>query len=234
MGVTSEAGAYRVLREAECLRLLEGLREVGAVTVAEHHDRGGTICERREEWEAFYVLAAGAVKLFRGYPGYRSSKSFMLLLGPWDVFGSAYSAGEAFGWEYAEAATDCEVIRVPRASMERAVRDRPDVALGAITLLDLKLVEYEELLGRILPQSTEVRLAKLLPILADKFGACPGDRPQRIELRLTRGDLAAMVAATRESITTAVRDLCDKRIIEMKGGRVVLLDLEALARVGGR
>jgi CRP-like cAMP-binding protein len=54
--------------------------------------------------------------------------------------------------------------------IERAIRQEPRVALKMMTLLELRLVQYEELVKCLLPRETEVRLANLLPILAQKFG----------------------------------------------------------------
>ena len=50
-------------------------------------------------------------------------------------------------------------------------------------------------------------------------------------LRLTRLDLGVMIGATRESVNGAVRDLQKRGILEMERGRVVVLDLEALAEI---
>lgn len=86
----------------------------------------------------------------------------------------------------AEAVTECEVVKVPRAFVERAIRRRPEVALEMATLLDLMLVEYEELVGRLLPRKVEVRLAKMLQILARKFGERVEGGRVVIGLRLTR------------------------------------------------
>jgi hypothetical protein len=53
---------------------------------------------------------------------------------------------------------------------ERAIRREPLVAFKMMTLLELRLEQYEELVKCLLPRETEVRLANLLPILAQKFG----------------------------------------------------------------
>src|SRR3712207_9268193 len=81
--------------------------------------------------------------------------------------------------------------------MERAIRREPQAALKMMTLLELRLVQYEELVKCLLPRETEVRLANLLPILAQKFGE-RGDGFVTIDLRLTHQDLAAMVASRSE------------------------------------
>jgi CRP-like cAMP-binding protein len=91
-------------------------------------------------------------------------------------------------------------------------------------------VQYEELVKCLLPRETEVRLANLLPILAQKFGERT-DGQVTIELRLTHQDLAAMVASTRESVTKVLNDMRSRDLIEVTSGRITLKDSRALARL---
>jgi CRP/FNR family transcriptional regulator, global nitrogen regulator len=75
-----------------------------------------------------------------------------------------------------------------------------------------------------------VRLANLLPILAQKFGE-RADGVVTIDLRLTHQDLAAMVASTRESVTKVLNEMRHREIIEVEAGRITLKDSRALARM---
>jgi CRP/FNR family transcriptional regulator len=154
-------------------------------------------------------------------------------LKPWDIFGHLAFAGEARQRAYAEAVTECKVTKVPKVFVERAIRRDARVALKVMTLLELRLVQYEELIKCLLPRETEVRLANLLPLLAQKFGERGDDGTVKIELRLTHQDLAAMVASTRESVTKVLNELRNREIIEVEAGRITLRDSRALAGLSG-
>jgi CRP/FNR family transcriptional regulator len=93
-------------------------------------------------------------------------------------------------------------------------------------------VQYEELVKCLLPRETEVRLANLLPLLAQKFGQSR-DGLVKIDLRLTHQDLAAMVASTRESVTKVLNEMRNRDVIEVEAGRITLKDPAALARLSG-
>lgn len=217
----------------ECSRLLVALRETGTPLTCRRYGRGNTIYREGEEGRALYVLIEGVVKLFVSYPGYAGNKNGALLfLRPREVFGPPVFTGGSLRCVSAEAVTGCEVVKVPRAFVERAIRRRPEVALEMATLLDLMLAEYEELVGCLLPRKVEVRLAKMLLMLARKFGERVEGGRVAIGLRLTRSDLARMTASIRESITTAVTRLREGGVITMKSGRIVLLDPESLAGIG--
>jgi CRP-like cAMP-binding protein len=124
------------------------------------------------------------------------------------------------------------VTKVPKIFVERAVRQEPRAAFKLMTLLELRLVQYEELVKCLLPRETEVRLANLLPLLAQKFGRSR-DGLVTIDLRLTHQDLAAMVASTRESVTKVLNELRNRDVIEVEAGRITLKDPAALAVLSG-
>ena len=221
---------YTRLQEEECRSLLRLLEEMGIATADRTYTPGDAVYRQGEYGDALYVLVSGVMKLFRPYSG--SKEATLRLLRDWDIFGHLAFAGEARQRAYAEAVTDCVVTKVPKIFVERAVRQEPRVAFKIMTLLELRLVQYEELVKCLLPRETEVRLANLLPILAQKFGD-RRDGVVVIDLRLTHQDLAAMVASTRESVTKVLNEMRGRDLIEVEAGRITLKDWRALAALSG-
>ena len=217
---------YTKLQEEECRSLLRLLEEMGIATADRAYRPGDAVYREGEYGDALYVLVSGVMKLFRPYSG--SKEATLRLLKDWDIFGHLAFAGEARQRAYAEAVTECVVTKVPKIFVERAVRQEPRVAFKIMTLLELRLVQYEELVKCLLPRETEVRLANLLPILAQKFGE-RRDGVVTIDLRLTHQDLAAMVASTRESVTKVLNEMRGRDLIEVEAGRITLKDWRALA-----
>jgi CRP/FNR family transcriptional regulator, global nitrogen regulator len=223
-------GEYGELQEEECRELLEILQDMGVASADRVYQPGDAIYSEGEYGDALYVLISGVVKLFRPYSG--SKEATLRLLKPWDIFGHLAFAGEARQRAYAEAVTECKITKVPKIFMERAIRREPRAALKMMTLLELRLVQYEELVKCLLPRETEVRLANLLPILAQKFGEeNPLDGSVTINLRLTHQDLAAMVASTRESVTKVLNEMRGRGVVEIEGGRITLKDYAALSKL---
>jgi CRP-like cAMP-binding protein len=221
---------YTRLQEEECRSLLRLLEEMGIATADRTYRPGDAVYREGEYGDALYVLVSGVMKLFRPYSG--SKEATLRLLRSWDIFGHLAFAGEARQRAYAEAVTDCVVTKVPKIFVERAVRQEPRVAFKIMTLLELRLVQYEELVKCLLPRETEVRLANLLPLLAQKFGERQ-DGVVTIDLRLTHQDLAAMVASTRESVTKVLNEMRGRDLIEVEAGRITLKDWRALAALSG-
>lgn len=225
MSIDYSLSEYTELQERECRDLLDLLAEMGIATADRAYSPGDAIYREGEYGDALYVVVSGVLKLFRPYSG--SKEATLRLLRDWDIFGHIAFAGETKQRAYAEAVTECTVTKVPKVFVERAVRQEPRVAFKLMTLLELRLVQYEELVKCLLPRETEVRLANLLPILAQKFGESSGNAVT-IGLRLTHQDLAAMVASTRESVTKVLNEMRNREIIEIEGGRITLKDSRAL------
>ena len=230
MSVDAALDEYGEVQEQECRDLLTILRGMGIASADRVYQPGDAIYNEGEYGDALYVLISGVVKLFRPYSG--SKEATLRLLKSWDIFGHLAFAGEAKQRAYAEAVTECKVTKVPKIFIERAIRREPRAALKMMTLLELRLVQYEELVRCLLPRETEVRLANLLPILARKFGERGDDgRSVTIDLRLTHQDLAAMVASTRESVTKVLNEMRNRGIVEIEGGRITLKDYATLERI---
>src|ERR671929_2096076 len=229
MDVDPSVPEYTELQEQECRQLLQLLRGMDIATADRTYSPGDAVYREGEYGDALYVLTSGVLKLFRPYSG--SKEATLRLLKPWDIFGHLAFAGETRQRAYAEAVTECRVTKVPKIFVERAVRQEPRAAFKLMTLLELRLVQYEELVQCLLPRETEVRLANLLPLLAQKFGET-NDGIVTINLRLTHQDLAAMVASTRESVTKVLNEMRSRDLIEIESGRITLKDSRALAELG--
>ncbi len=230
LDVDTSLSEYTRLQEEEGRSLLQLLDGMGIASAERTYGPGDAVYREGEYGDALYVLTSGVLKLFRPYSG--SKEATLRLLKPWDIFGHLAFAGEARQRAYAEAVTQCRVTKVPKVFVERAIRQEPRVAFKIMTLLELRLVQYEELVKCLLPRETEVRLANLLPILANKFGQSH-DGLITIDLRLTHQDLAAMVASTRESVTKVLNEMRNRGVIEVDSGRITLKDAQALARLSG-
>ncbi|MEW6636010.1 MAG: Crp/Fnr family transcriptional regulator [Actinomycetota bacterium] len=231
MEIDLSSSEYTRLQEQECRELLRMLDGLGIATAERVYRPGDEIYREGEYGDALYVLTSGVLKLFRPYSG--TKEATLRLLKPWDIFGHLAFEGEARQRAYAEAVTECRVTKVPKVFVERAVRQEPQVAFKIMTLLELRLVQYEELIKCLLPRETEVRLANLLPLLARKFGEREANGMVTISLRLTHQDLAAMVASTRESVTKVLNELRNRGLISIKSGRITIEDPHGLAELSG-
>ena len=204
------------------------LHEAGAATVERRYARGEVMFEEGDPGDALYVLTEGAVKLSGGYHG--GKEVTLMLLGPWEFFGDLAIGRRAYQHARAEAMTDCRVSKAPRVFVERALRTRPEIALKLMDLLRMELVRHREMAACLRPHKAEVRLARLLPLLVQRFGE-PQDVGLVIQLRVTQEELAKMISSTRESVGYALAGLRRRGVLALVAGRMIILDPAALKRL---
>lgn len=136
-----------------------------------------------------------------------------------------YLAGEVFGLEVgtehafsAEAVTDCELMVMRRAQLfERAAGDGATAnKLWALTLHHLaRSEEHMLVLGR---KTACERLAWFLMDMAARIPA-----PDRVELPMSRQDIADFLGLTIETVSRTMTQLQDDRVIALAGRRQVVL-----------
>ncbi|WP_047863946.1 Crp/Fnr family transcriptional regulator [Rubrobacter aplysinae] len=214
------------LKEREVRKLLGMLGDMGLTPSRRRYEGGDVIYHEGEYGDALYVVSSGAVRLSRRYEG--DKEATLALLGPNDIFGDLVHEATTTQRTGAEAFTECEIFKVPKVFVERASRRDAEVASTLLKLMELELAGHRELMQRLLPRRTEVRVAHLLEELAGRFGI-ESDGATTIRLRLSHEDLAAMVASTRESVTSAMARLRERGVIVTRNGRIHLLKSSGLS-----
>lgn len=210
------------------MKLVGRLRQLGVATTTRCYEAGQDVFLWGEPADGLYVLNEGLVKLSKSYLGAREVS--LRLIGPQEVFGDLAPGVSLMQGVRAHAFTDCEVMKVPKVFVERAVRTDREAAASLLTLMGLELAYGRELVGCLLAPTTEARLAVLLPILADRFGC--RDAVGGISLPpLTHYDLAEMIATTRESVTAAMRSLRKQGLLKKERRTITILDLDGLAEI---
>ncbi|MGF1472703.1 MAG: Crp/Fnr family transcriptional regulator [Rubrobacteraceae bacterium] len=215
-------------RERECLALLGRLQEMEIVAPARHYEAGQSIFLEGEPGDGLYVLTDGIARICKSYSG--TKEVALRLVGSWEVFGDLAPVAQLVQGATARAFTECEVIKVPKVFIERATKADREVAYRLLTILGLELAYQKELVGCLLPRTTDARLAVLLPLLARRFGEEAGGAV--VLPRLTHMDLASMVAMTRESVTAALRSLRRRGLIRAECQIISILKPAELAEMG--
>ena len=122
-----------------------------------------------------------------------------------DVVGEL-CVSEARRPDRAVALEHTEAVAVPRDEIMEILRQRPDLFSRLVDVLGRALVEAYEQVNTLATDNTLGRVAKTLLRLAAKIGKQSGSVVE-IEKYLTQEELAQMVAARRERVSTALNFL---------------------------
>lgn len=206
-----------------------GLDDLAQSRRTESFDRRETIVSEGDPALSFFNIVSGAVKLCRSLPDGRTQ-----IIGfrfPGEVFG--ISDTETYTTT-AEALTMVELCRFPRSRLKCLVQTYP---LAQDRLLEMNyrhLVALENqifLLGR---KTAREKVASFLLDYSDKFSCGTDGKGWRMELPVTRAEIADFLGLATETVSRILASLVRERIITIGLSRSVrLLNTDSLRRISG-
>jgi CRP/FNR family transcriptional regulator len=181
-------------------RLSPDLRvRVGAVARLKSYERGELIFSEGDPSDAFIVIVAGRVKVFKSTP---SGKEIIL-----EIFGAGDPLGAVAVYEgapfMASASTlePVQLLRIDEASFNRLLEEHPAFVRGLLSGLTIRLAELTRRMAEITGARVEARFARLFLKLADQIGR-QDRRGTFVPMPLSRQELADLTGTT---IETAIR-----------------------------
>ncbi len=193
------------------------------------YPKGKIIFQPGDEPEALYLIHAGYVRLYRLSPEGREVT--LGLLGDRDLFGELGLISGGRQTCFAEVLEQAEVSLMPQAAFQAMIRREPEIAFHFMVRVSERLHHAEDLIEDLVHRDVAARVARTLLQLAESFGR----RSQLgivIDLRLPYQEIANMVGSTRETVTRAISQMQQNEWVRLEGGRLHLMDREALYLLG--
>jgi len=180
--------------------------------------RGELVLIEEEPAEVLYLVASGAVKVFK--TSAEGKEQILNIVRPGESFNdvSIFNGGP----NPASVQTMGTVVLygIRRSDLEIILRDHPQVALNVTKVLAGQARHLGSLVEDLSFRHVIGRVAK---ILLEHAGDGTGARP-----RLTQQDMAAMAGTVREVVGRSLKALEDDGAIRLERHRIVITDKEAL------
>ncbi|MFH1138295.1 MAG: Crp/Fnr family transcriptional regulator [Pseudomonadota bacterium] len=211
--------------------LFEGLADaqldsLASIAHSRDYERGRTIFSEGDEAAGLYVVAAGRVKIYKMAPD--GKEQILHLFGPGELFGEvAVFSGRRFP-AYAEALEKCGAIFFPRSALLELIGRNPDLALGMLAILSIRLRRFTHLIEDLSLKEVPGRLAAYLLFLSAREGAASD-----LELDVTKTQLAGLLGTIPETLSRMLAKMSREGLIEVDGKRIRLLDREGLEDLSG-
>lgn len=189
------------------------------------YSAGETVYYTGDPATTIYVVAVGKVKLLRQGPRQDVVLDF---LAPGELFGSLPVMGDRTYPDSAQAQTDCCLLEVLADDFLAILDAHPSVTRALLSVVSERLLAAQATIGQLSAYPVESRVAATLLALARRFGATE-QGVERIQLPLTRQNLADMTGATVETVSRVMSQLRKQGLIRSGRGWVALLDRERLA-----
>jgi CRP/FNR family transcriptional regulator len=132
--------------------------------------------------------------------------------------------------EYAVALEPSRVGVVGLNAFWHLVRENPRVNARLVKVLGYRLRQTRNRMADIALKETPARLANLICDLVQSEGVVTREGHYKIATHYTHDQLAAMIGATRSSVTRAFGKLQDSGCVRVFRRRIYVVDLDALKR----
>lgn len=193
---------------------------------------GEMISTPGERHQQLWVVHKGTARISAIAPGNSDGHLTVELAGPREFFADASSDGEQHTIEEIDAMSDVIAYAAPIEHIAAHCARFPRFASNLLILLEGKLERMRKLAAGLAHDPVALRLRELLIELLDEYGHPTMSGGMVINQRLTQGDLAQMVGASRQVVSSALTELHNEGIIEIQKRRIFVHDLEALHSLG--
>jgi CRP-like cAMP-binding protein len=188
---------------------------------------GGVLFAAGEPARAVHVIVTGVVQLVQATPG--GSRVIVKYVRPGEVFGSPALLDKFYPTD-AVAVTECVELQWPAETIRASINRHPQVALNVIRDLETRLREMEDRLRDLSSEPVEQRLARAVLRLLESFGQRTAEGVE-IPFPVSRQDLADLIGSTLHMVSRTLRAWEAQRQIGRQRRRLVIADVEAVARI---
>lgn len=192
--------------------------------------RNSAIYLPRDMAESVLVVANGRIRLYSVTPD--GKEVLLAFVEPGELFGELALIGGEAREEFAQAAVLSSVIAIPRDAMETVLLRNARLSMSVTRYVGLRRRSLERRLKNLMFRSNRERLLGLLGELLEQYGR-PVVEGILIDIRLSHQDLASLIGVTRESVTLALGELQNERMISIGRQRIVVLDRQRLIQAAG-
>jgi CRP/FNR family transcriptional regulator, cyclic AMP receptor protein len=189
------------------------LSKVGEGRTIADYAEGQNIFSQGDPADAIFYIPKGKVQL--KVISKQGKEAIIAILNAGDFFGEGCLAGQAQRMASATTLTACSIARVEKKAAIRVLHGEPAFSELFISHLLSRNIRIEEDLVDQLFNSSEMRLARVLLLLAN-FGK--GDNPEPIVLKISQESLAAIVGTTRSRVSFFMNKFRKLGFISYNGG----------------
>jgi len=216
---STQQGVSQFIKDVKNAGLINQLADQYDV---ENYTKKQALYQESKRPRYLYYLVKGKVK---GFKTHEDGKEYIT-----DLF----SDGDFIGYlaliedkNYDDSAVvleDAEIMQIPKEDFLQMIYGNMDVAVKFIRIITQNVKEKEERLLSLAYSSLRKRVAKALVDINQKFNA----ENENKSLEISREDFAHYVGTATESLIRTLSDFKGEKLIEIKEGKISIVNLEKL------
>lgn len=190
--------------------------------------RGSSIYSEGDFAKGCYFLYSGILKVFK--TGIEGKEQIIRFAKPGDLIGFRSVLSQERFCTSAKVLEDAVVSFIPGTVLTKLIQENSNFALELMRITCTELGEANDYITDIAQKTVRERLAEILIHLEDSFGL---NSEGRLNISLTREELANMVGTATESVIRLLSEFKSDKLIELNGRKIKILNSKALRKTGG-
>ncbi|MDX2044081.1 MAG: Crp/Fnr family transcriptional regulator [Acidobacteriota bacterium] len=195
---SKEIGDVVLFRELPAAQLQELIPLLHRKTFAS----GTAMMTEEQAGEVVYLIQSGTVKVCADSED--GSEVILTILGPGEIVGEMSALDQPMRSASVITLEKTQVLWIDRASFHRALLTMPRMSYNLSCILSARLRMADNQIRSLARLEVENRVARQLISFAERYGQTQSNGDTHIPIRLTQGDIAALIGASREHINKVI------------------------------
>ncbi len=207
----------------------EQLNWIGQRAHRKFFPAGTNIMTAETPGEVVYIILHGTVKIHIEQPDGRDV--VLSILGNGDTLGEMSLIDSVGRSASALTLEDSLMLWMDRATFQYMLDNFPPVARNLVRILSARVRLSDQVIQALATLDVYGRVARQLLAFAERYGV-ETDGGVRIPIRLTQGDMAELVGASRKRVNQVMVAFKSQGLIAEEDGKIIVLQRDGLARFG--
>jgi CRP/FNR family cyclic AMP-dependent transcriptional regulator len=190
---------------------------------------GTNVIMMEQPGEVVYVILSGTVKIH--IEQVDGTDVVLSILGRGDTVGEMSLIDSVGRSASAITLEETSLLWMDRPTFQQAIETIPQLAFNLVRILTARVRLADELIQALATLNVDGRVARQLLAFADKYGADGGNGGTLIPIRLTQGDIADLVGASRKRVNQIMVAFKQYNYISVdSNNHIMVKDRKALAQ----
>jgi CRP-like cAMP-binding protein len=163
---------------------------------------GATMMTAEQTGEVVYLIQKGTVKVCAESED--GSEVILTILGPGEIVGEMSALDQPMRSASVITLEKTDALWIDRASFHRCLLTMPRLAYNLACILSARLRMADDQIRSLARLEVENRVARQLISFSERYGQPQPNGDTHIPIRLTQGDIAALIGASREHINKVI------------------------------
>jgi CRP/FNR family transcriptional regulator, cyclic AMP receptor protein len=217
----SEIALFADLSAEQLQRLSELLR-------CKSFPAGKTIINAEQPGEAVYFILNGTVKIHLEQAD--GTDVLISILGAGDIVGEMSLLDNRIRSASVSTLESSDVLWMDRTAFQEALRTIPQITINLSCILAKRLRHANGLIHALATREVESRIAYQILIFAELYGKAAANGDIFIPIRLTQGDIASMIGASREHTNKVIVSYKERKYISVDSSyHIIIHNQQALS-----